>query len=82
MHIGKGAQWVIRAHPVVVLILVFPWFPGAARNTLMWLLVLQKKSTLHYVWQSAKQCGFASSLQNYLDMRWISLLSIAITRAM
>ena len=29
-----------------------------------------------------KQCHFASSLQTYLDMRWIPLLSIAITRAM
>jgi hypothetical protein len=43
-----------------------------------------RRSRVHCIMcgKSMKQCGFAISLQAYLDMRWIPPLSIVITRAM
>ena len=80
MQIGQGVEWTRREPTVVVLLWDLPWFLGIAGNRFLWLWVLLKQSTFHYVWNSVKERLFEIFLQTYLDMRWTPTLSIAITR--
>jgi hypothetical protein len=80
MQTGQGAQWTGRAHLVVVLLWDLPWFLGAAGNKSSVALSTTKAEYIALCVAVRGAVWLRKLLADYLDMRWIPLLSIAITK--